>query len=360
VVLSLLKQPGKLLAVISLMREAKRRGVEFEDLPDEVVAARLTGRVDVTRWGLVPDAEVVVRGPVDTGLDAACAAATEGSWEPAAQLLSSTWGNWERREEVVRALADLAVGNGSFLQEWHDADPANGDLAVLYAQSLVRLAWEARGTARAATSALDSTRWNPSNWAWLVCAARRAAEALPGDPTPWTTLVTAARGLSYDHDRFARVWDELVARAPHHRPGHVQALQYWCRKWSGSHELMCDFATRAANASPALAALPLVAALEGGGDDPKVWRSPMVRDALDVLLPRLAGEGAATKAQRSDRGLAIAALLVAKRYDEAVDQFRVLGPHADAEPWQNYFPNSRLGFLQGRIEACKGAREPSR
>lgn len=167
------------------------------------------------------------------------------------------------------------------------------------------------------------------------------------------------RGLSYDHDRFGRVWEELVARAPHHRPGHVQALQYWCRKWSGSHELMCDFATRAMEASPTLAALPLIAALEGVEDDPKVWRSPMVRDALAVLLPRLAGEGAATKAQRSDRGLAIAALMVAKRHDEAVDQFRVLGSHADGEPWQNYFPNSRVGFLQARIEACKGARKPS-
>lgn len=358
-VLSLLKQPGKLLAVVSLMREAKRRGVEFDDLPDEVVAARLSGRVDVTRWGLVPDVEVVVRGPVDAELDAACAAAAEGGWEPGARLLSATRGDWERREQVVRALADRAVKNGAFLQEWHDADPSDGDLAVLHAQSLLHLAWEARGAARAAQT-------GPAQFAAFhrlltkaQVAAHRAAEALPEDPTPWTTLATLARGLSYDHDRFGRVWDELCAREPHHRHGHVQALQYWCRKWRGSHELMCDFATRAANASPALAALPILAALEGVENDPKVWRSPMVRDALDVLLPRLAGEGAATKAQRSDRGLAIAALMMAERHDEAVDQFRVLGPHADGEPWQNYFPNPRLGFLQTRIEACKGARKPS-
>lgn len=358
-VLSLLKQPGKLLAVISLMREAKRRGVEFEDLPDEVVAARLTGRVDVTRWGLVPDAEVVARGPVDAELDTATAAADEGRWEPAARLLSSTWGNWDRREEVVRALAECAVRNGGFLQEWHEVDPGHGDLAVLYAQSLVYLAWEARGTARAAQTSRAQFEGFHRVLSRAQVAAHQAADALPEDPTPWTSLAMTARGLSYDHDRFGRVWDELVARAPHHRSGHVQALQYWCRKWSGSHELMCDFAVRAMNTSPALAALPLMAALEGVGDDPKVWRSPMVRDALDVLLPRLAGEGAATKALRSDRGLAIAALLVTKRYDEALDQFRVLGPHADGEPWQNYFSNPRLGFLQGRIEACKGARKPS-
>lgn len=358
-VLSLLKQPGKLLAVISLMREAKRRGVEVEDLPDEWVAARLTGRVDVTRWGLVPDVEVVVRGPADPELDAATDAAAEGRWEPAARLLSSTRGNWERREEVVRALADCAVRNGGFLQEWHEDDPGDGDLAVLHAQSLVHLAWEARGTARAAQTSRDRFEGFHRVLSRAQVAAHRAADALPEDPTPWTTLVTTARGLSYDHDRFGRVWEELVARAPHHRPAHVQALQYWCRKWSGSHELMCDFATRAVDASPTLAALPLIAALEGVEDDPKVWRSPMVRDALAVLLPRLAGEGAATKAQRSDRGLAIAALMVGKRHDEAVDQFRVLGPHADGEPWQNYFPNPRLGFLQARIEACKGARKPS-
>ncbi|MBB5804985.1 hypothetical protein F4560_004753 [Saccharothrix ecbatanensis] len=358
-VLSLLKKPRTVLAVISLMREAKRRGVEFEDLPEELVAPRLWGKVDVTRWGLVPHADVVVAGPADADLDAACAAATEGLWEPAARLMSSTWGDWERRNDVVRALADLTVKDDSFIRRWHDADPSSGDLGALRAVSLVYAAWEVRGSARAAQTSKEQFEGFGRLLSGAQAVAHRAAEALPEDPTPWMALLMVARGLSYDHDRFGRVWDELVERAPHHRASHVQALQYWCRKWRGSHELMCDFAIRAASTSPALAALPLMAATEGVGDDPNVWHTPMVRDALETLLPRLAAEGAATKALRSDRGLAIVALMIHKRNDEAVDQFRVLGPHADGEPWSSSFDNPRLGFLQARIEACKGARKPS-
>ncbi|MFD7654308.1 DUF4034 domain-containing protein [Actinosynnema sp. NPDC059797] len=354
-VLSLLRDPLKTIAVISLMREAKRRGVEFEDLPDEVVAARLTGRVDVTRWGLVPDAEVVARGPVDVELDAACEAAAEGRWEPAAQLMSATRGHWERRDDVVRALADLGIRHDTFLRRWHEADPTDGDLLVVHSLTLVYRGWQVRGTARAAQTTQAQFEGFHRMLARAAAVARRAAEELPEDPTPWMVTAMLARGLSFDHDDFNRVWDELVARDPHHRSGHAQALQYWCRKWRGSHELMCDFATRAAASSPSLAALPLQAALEGVEDDREVWRSPMVHDALEALLPRLAGEGAATRSLRSDRGLAIAALMIHKRFGEAIDQFRVLGPHADAEPWRSYFDNPRLGFLQGRIEACKRA-----
>jgi hypothetical protein len=62
----LVKKPRTLLAAISLMREAKRRGVEYEDLPEELVAARLWGNVDVTRWGYADPAlgKVIVKNPV--------------------------------------------------------------------------------------------------------------------------------------------------------------------------------------------------------------------------------------------------------------------------------------------------------
>ncbi|QFZ20103.1 hypothetical protein [Saccharothrix syringae] len=356
-VLALLRHPRKTFAVLSLMREAKRRGVTYEQLPEELVVARLY-RVDVTRWGLAPDAEVVTRGPADPELDAACAAATEGGWEPAAALLASTRGDWERRDEVVRALADHVVRDATFLQRWHETDPDNGDLAVLHALSLVYLAWEARGTARAAQTSQAQFAEFHRLLRLAQTTAQHAATLLPDDPTPWTTLAMLARGLSYDHQRFGLLWDELLARDPHHRSGHVQALQYWCRKWHGSDELMWDFATRAA-ASPALAALPLQAALETADKTPQIWRSPLVRDPLETLLARLEGEGAATRALRSDRGLAITALVFAERYDEALAQFRVLGPHADGEPWRSYSSTPRMDFLEARIAVCTAAGKPA-
>ncbi|MCC8251557.1 hypothetical protein [Saccharothrix luteola] len=116
--------------------------------------------------------------------------------------------------------------------------------------------------------------------------------------------------------RFGQVCDELVARAPLHRMGHAQALQYWCKKWSGLHELMRDFATRAAAASPSLAALPLRAAHKLGDDERHPFRSPTALAALDVLLPWLAGVGADTRWLRNDRGWAILALTANERYAE--------------------------------------------
>ncbi|GGP81422.1 hypothetical protein [Saccharothrix coeruleofusca] len=139
--------------------------------------------------------------------------------------------------------------------------------------------------------------------------------------------------------------------------GHAQALQYWCKKWLESHELMCDFATRTATASPSLAALALRAAHEMGTDEPEAFRSPMVLDALDALLPWLASVGADTRWLRGDRGWAILALTANERYAEVIDHFRVLGHHADGAPW-SMAPNPAKLFPQTRIEACKALPTP--
>jgi hypothetical protein len=70
-------------------------------------------------------------------------------------------------------------------------------------------------------------------------------------------------------------------------------------------------------------------ALEGS----PIWRSRFVRDALDAALPWLDGEGTQHPATREDRAYAICALHHNGRHDEAVDQFRKLGGHADGYVW---------------------------
>ncbi|ATE53268.1 DUF4034 domain-containing protein [Actinosynnema pretiosum] len=361
VVLSLLLHPKKLANTLWLMREASRRGVEMEDLPDEVLAPRLLKKFDATPWGLVPDDQVTREPLADPELDRAVAEATEGRWEAGAELLASTRGRWARRDEVVRALAGCAAANQAFLRRWQEKDGSNPDLASLRAIALVHLAWQARGSRRAAETSAEQMAGFHRFLLQADEAVDVAAALAPEDPTPWMTRVMLARGLSYDHERFREAWAELVARDPHHRGGHVQALQYWCAKWHGSHELMMGFAEEAMRAHPSLAVLPMLATEElpdrEDGDDDAPWQTPVVREALEVLLPRLAGEGNAPRAVRTDRGYAIFALTANGRHAEAVEQFRVLGAQADADPWASR-EHGLMAFLQQRAEACERAGRP--
>ncbi|MFS8102998.1 DUF4034 domain-containing protein [Lentzea alba] len=353
-VLSLLFKPKELITVIRLMREAKRLGVEVDELPPEVVAAHVLPKTHPERYGLVPDAEVTSTSPIE---DLALAAVKDdvraGNWENAADLTAATYGDWDRRQRVTWALADLAAKDETWLDAWNAARPGDPHWLVVHAMSLVALAWDIRGSA----SASETTREQFEGFHRVLFEARDAAQAaaavLPDDPTPWNTLLTLARGLQVDHDEFRSVWDELVARDPLHHNGHSQALQYWCRKWHGSDELALAFAMEAAAKSPKFLAWPLRAAYEWQGST-DAWKLPEVVGALDALLDRLADEGADTYAVRDDRGYAAYALIQLERFEEAVGQFRALGALADAGPW-DYYEEPGLKFLSLRGVAVKAA-----
>ncbi|MFI6101567.1 DUF4034 domain-containing protein [Lentzea sp. NPDC051213] len=364
--LSLLFKPKELLTVIRLMREAKRLGVEIDDLPPEVVAAHVLPKTHPERYGLVPDAEVTTKTPIE---DLALAAVKDdvraGNWENAADLAAASYGDWDRRQRVTWALADLAAKDDAWLAAWQAARPADPHWLVVHAMSLVALAWDIRGSA----SASETTREQFENFHRVLFEAREAAGAaaavLPEDPTPWNTMLTLARGLQMDHDDFRAIWNELMARDPLHHNGHAQALQYWCRKWHGSNEEALAFALEAAAKSPKFLGLPLQAAYEAQSTDPDMWKSPQVVGALDALLERLADQGADTYSVRDDRGYAAYALIELERFEEAVGQFRALGALADAGPW-DYYGDPRLTFLSLRGTAVKalgkgkGVKAPAR
>jgi hypothetical protein len=355
VVLSLLFKPKELITVIRLMREAKRLGVEIDELPTDVVAAHVLPKTHPERYGLVPDAEVTTTPPIE---DLALAAVKDdvraGNWENAADLVAATYGDWDRRQRVVWALADLAAKDDTWMNDWQTARQGDPHWIVVYAMSLVALAWDIRGSA----TSDQTTREQFEGFHRVLFEAREAAgvaaAVLPDDPTPWNTMLTLARGLQVNHDEFRAIWTELVSRDPLHHNGHSQALQYWCRKWHGSDEEALAFALEAAAKSPKFLAMPLRAAYEAESTSPDMWKSPAVVSSLDALLARLADEGADTYALRDDRGYAIYALLELQRFEEAVGQFRALGALADAGPW-DYFSEPRLKFLGMRGIAVKAA-----
>ncbi|RLK58972.1 DUF4034 domain-containing protein [Actinokineospora cianjurensis] len=349
-----LLNPKTFLLLRRASREARRRGVRVDDLPADVVATLMLPKVNMARWGLPANDEVsadtVYR---DQALANAVAAAAGGLWLPAAELLASTWGDWAARADVVRALGDAAAADDTWLSAWRAARPQDPGHAVVLARMLIIVAWQVRGAQRG----VDTTREQFVGFRRVLLEARQAAitaaEVAPDDPTPWWTHINLARGLSYEHDEFLALWSELLARDPLHRHAHVQALQYWCRKWRGSDDLMTEFAATAAATSPTLAVLPLQAAFEHDDDR---WRDQDVVAALDTLLTRLPTDDD-TPDTRDDRGWAISALMANDRHDEAVVQFRALGTRADGQPW-SFSESPVFLFLQTRTTACANARRP--
>jgi hypothetical protein len=343
-----------------LGEEAERRGVPIDEVASSLtmeemvdIVDRATPGRDLSRWGLVPRAELTEwRRSGVTEIDDAAAAARGGEWTPAADLMGGSYGEWEHRAAAVILLAEAAAHDDGWLTAWRAARPDDRHVAPVDCEGLTVLAWQLRGGARAADTSADQFARFHRVLARAEAAAKAATETLPGDPTPWATLATIARGLSYDHTAFDRVWQGIVERAPLHRHGHVTALQYWCAKWRGSEERMWAFADEAAGKSPSLAVLVLQAAFES--DREKVWRQSNVREALDVLLRWLESDGADSVHVLDDLGWAASALVNTDRAAEAVPLFRRLGGYAGGAPWRltskpTYF------FNECRIKACKAA-----
>lgn len=350
---------------IKLMRvyrqEAKRRGIGFLELLNTAtqeeqreLAMRAFSGHDVTRWGLPPWTELV--GETTSGvpaIEAAVEAAKNGEWELPAQVLAESYGDWDLRARTVMSLAKVAADDDGWLTAWREARPADRDVAVVDGEALMILAWQLRGSARAKNTTAEQFGGFHRVLPRAAEVAEQATQAVPDDPTPWFSLVTIGRGLSYNHAKFGRIWQGVVDRAPLHRAAHASALQYWCAKWSGSHERMFAFAEEAIEKSPSLSVLMVQAAYEF--DDKKAWRQSNVQDGLEVLLTWLAGEGANSLHVRDDLGWAVLALVQSGRAAEALPLFQKLGTYAGGAPW-HYWEEPVLVFDQFRAKVVKAAR----
>jgi hypothetical protein len=354
-------------AAVALVKAARAGGMSVEDYVKTLSPAELAKYVpqddkpkaempDVALWGLPPDEDVTAAKFIaDARLTEAVAAYRAGDWQPGAALLADVGTDWDRRTHAVQQLGDAAADDDGPLKAWRASGTA--DAAAVHAQGLVALAWQIR-------SSYTPEHVSSEQWAGFFrvledaeTAARTAAEAAPEDPTPWCTMLVVARGRQYGNDDFRAVWAELVARDPLHRPGHEQALQYWCAKWFGSHEQMFAFADEAAAKAPKLAGLAVVAAHEAEAKGVEAWKSDRTRRALDVVVPWLAGAGRDHPANSRDRAYAAKALVVNGRCDEAVEQFKALGVHADALVWA-YGGRPEHEFKKTRYLACYGATRP--
>ncbi|WNO75139.1 MULTISPECIES: hypothetical protein [unclassified Streptomyces] len=289
--------------------------------------------------GLPPDQAVLLDAP-DERLSPALVAAAFGEWEPAAKLLATTResADWEDRDRYVLRLAAFALNRDEWLTSWLAVAPRDPDALVLKAELAVRRAWESPARAerlREVGPLLDA-----------------AAEADPDDPVPWRIALDHARGTHATHTAFESLWEQAVRRSSHHYGCHVAALQYLSAQWYGSHRECFDFAEQAAaDALPGslVQALPVRAAFAQllSGDTNSV-QDDRIDAAADLAVALSADYEPGDPWPAEVRNLTAYVLAGRRRWEPALEQFRLIGPYATSFPW-NHLSDDPLGrFLDAR------------
>ncbi|MFE2290227.1 hypothetical protein [Streptomyces sp. NPDC059452] len=268
-----------------------------------------------------------------------------GDWQAGADYLAGAGRNWRERYRRLGVLQSEAEEDDSWLLVWRAERPGDADAALVHADALIGVA----GNIRGALQAKYTTQEQFAGFHRVMAQAREAcheAQALADadDPCPYAMEIACALSLGYGHDDFRALWAEVEKRGPHLVSAHVSALQYWCRKWRGSHELAEEFARRAAaKGSPGqlLSLLPLYAAFEQEtaeeeADPETFYKAPELIAAADACLADLAAAVAANPAEPwivQVRHLLAWTLYWQDRYEEALEQFRAVDGYIDSAPW---------------------------
>ncbi|ANP49103.1 hypothetical protein J2Z21_002300 [Streptomyces griseochromogenes] len=287
----------------------------------------------------------------------ALAAAREGDWQPAAEVLDAIGRDWERRTTFTGLLATLAAEEDAWLLAWEAARPDAPDAAVVRANSTVDLAWELRG----AKMAEHTTREQFEGFHRTLVSAReeiaRAAALNPDDPTPYIAEIWVALGLGYPQAEMDKLWAEITTRAPHHFGAHYSALQYWCAKWRGSRQQAFDFAERAAAGAPPgtlLSVLPLVAHFEHDESTAVAADgTPEMVARVDAGLADVAAAEPGHPALAQVRHLLAFYLHLQDRHEAALEQFKLVDGYVDALPWRYRGDGSAAYYCQVRNETVR-------
>ncbi|WP_328722220.1 hypothetical protein OHT52_23860 [Streptomyces sp. NBC_00247] len=282
----------------------------------------------------LPPADAVMLDAPDSRLSPALVAAAEGAYGPAAKLLATTRdaADWEQRDRYLGRLVAFARSRDAWLDDWLSAAPGDPDALLVRAGLAARRAWESPAPAERLRA--------------VAPLITEAAEADPRDPVPWHLALDQARGTRAPHSVFESVWEEAVRRSPHHYGCHVAALYYLFATRRGSHRACFDFAERAAeDAAPdsLVQGLPVRAAAALLLDPQAVgWAAPVperrIDDAADLAIGLSDAYAAGDPWPAEIRNLLAYVLIVRGRWSEALEQFRLIGPHAQSFPWSRSLP----------------------
>ena len=137
------------------------------------------------------------------------------------------------------------------LDQWVQAEPNDAECRILRASAMVAWAWHARSSTLARF--VTPKQWDLFKKRLTLAAEeiRIAKELRPTDPRIYSIAMTVARGClglpeTELQDRMTMAQCEAglkdVSNEPHYYNAHLQALQFYCRKWGGSHERMFSYA----------------------------------------------------------------------------------------------------------------------
>ncbi|WP_326797882.1 hypothetical protein OG946_22880 [Streptomyces sp. NBC_01808] len=194
---------------------------------------------------------------------------------------------------------------------------------------------------------------------------RLAAAQAPGDPVPWRIALEHATAVRAPREAFVSRFAEAVVRAPGHHGAHVAALHYLAIVGDADVEELMVFAEESAEeALPGslLHALPLEAASLGvcrarsarsGGPDPAAAPGSSTTWAVERALELSAHYEPGDPEAAGFRNCLAAALVRARRWDEALEVFRAVGSDARGVPWAHPGDDAeaiRRRFLLARQE----------
>ncbi|MFH8471503.1 M48 family metallopeptidase [Streptomyces sp. NPDC018000] len=286
-----------------------------------------------------------------------------GDWRAGAGFLRKAGRDRQERFRRAAVLQDEAAADDTWLLAWRAERPRDAGAALVHAGALIGVAAQVHGT-----RPTQHPTWEQSSvFRQVMARAREAcheAQSLAGDdPCPYIAEIPCALALGYDQADCRALWAKIVVRGGPHLAAHDTALRYWCHRWAGSYRPAGYLAREAARRnSPGrlLSLLPLYAALKeersNSRTDPDVYyKSPELIAAADVCLADVAAAVAADPGDRRivrGRHLLAWTLYWQDRYEEAMEQFRVIDCPADDNTPYPYAPWSYYRYPRSFFTKC--------
>ncbi|MFG2996379.1 hypothetical protein [Streptomyces sp. NPDC048340] len=360
--LLLLAGAFKVLRGVYYIRKAKRLEAEIGTLnagTEAIEAGQAAAKAAaVVALGFVAEADLDTENPAPVPPERAAAleAVRSGDWEAGAAYIEAAGQDWHERMERVRPLAEAAAEDDAWLLAWRTARPTDPTAALVDADTAIMVAWNVRGGQSGSRTTQEQFRLFHE---LLVKAQEAAHEAQrladPADPTPYIVEQPIGQGLGYSHERYRELWEQVVERDPKVLWSHISGLQYWCRKWRGSHELALAFARESAAAGEPgdlMSLLPLIAYFEQETDESDLaaetfFKEPEIVAAVDAALLDLAAAGDDHPGTARMRHLLAYLLFWQDRDEQAVEQFRHIDGYIGALPW-SYAGSPKRRYLYAR------------
>lgn len=191
----------------------------------------------------------------------------------------------EWRDFYLSMLSGEMQGWPKWLDQWIEESPDDAVARLFRGWRYKDYAWEARGSGYANT--VDRQAWELffSRLEAADAESGIAAELAPDDAGPWVPMITTAYGRQLGVSELRRRFAEVERRRPLHTQAARMALQGVAAKWSGSHEMMFEFARTMSSRAPVGSTMHVLIAeahIEFWIQEQNnaYWKNPLVRDEI--------------------------------------------------------------------------------